>query len=477
VSGPAYELRTCQDAVDFLEEALDYEKMRRWSYNRRSLNLSRTRDLLVALGNPHRRYRVIHVAGTKGKGTTAGAAAHILTAMGLRTGLLTSPHLVTHRERIRVDGQMIGPHGFLRGVLAMQPHVQHKRDEEAETTIRAPTYFELLTGLGLHFFAEQKADWAVVEVGLGGRLDSTNVVSPECCVVTNIGFDHTDKLGDTAEEIALEKAGIFKDGVPVVIGRQQYPDALAALREAAEARGCPYHVVGEEITVNEPRPMAAPPGEADAPVGWRFGLSTPLHTYDDVFTPLLGRHQLDNLAAAVGAVEAAAERTGQRLAWEEIAPVISRYQIEGRMEVLQRAPEVILDVAHTIESMDALLSALGTHFPGRPLRVVFGCSAGKKVRGMLHRLRSRCASITLTEAKNPRAMAADKVERVARAVGLEPPEGLRVVPDSPEALEAALSEADAGDVVCVTGSFFTAGEIREKWLETHAGYAAQSSSQ
>jgi dihydrofolate synthase/folylpolyglutamate synthase len=302
------------------------------------------------------------------------------------------------------------------------------------------------------------------------------VVSPECCVVTNIGFDHTDKLGDTAEEIALEKAGIFKDGVPVVISRQQYPDALGALRGAAEARGCSYYLVGEDITVDDASPMAAPPDDPDAPVGWRFRLSTPQRTYEDVRTPLLGRHQLDNLAAAVGAVEVAAERAREEMEWDEVAPAISRYEIEGRMEVLQRSPAVILDVAHTVESIDALLKALETHFPERALHVVFGCSAGKKVRGMLHRLRRRCVSLTLTQAQNPRAMAADELERTARAIDLKPPEGLSVIADSRDALESALAKAEPADVVCVTGSFFTAGEIRERWLETHADHAPQSSS-
>ncbi len=476
MSHPAPELTTYEDAVGFLELALDYEKLRQWNYNRRNLNLARTRELLAALQQPDRRYSIIHVAGSKGKGTTAGAAAHILTAMGRRTGLLTSPHLVTHRERIRVDGRMINPQQFLEGVRAMAPHVQRKREEEAATTVRAPTYFELLTGLGLHHFADCGAEWAVVEVGLGGRLDSTNVVMPDCCVVTNIGFEHTDKLGDTAEEIAMEKAGIFKDGVPVVISVQQYADALRALQDAAEARRCPYRLVGRDVTVHDARPLASPSRRPDAPVGWRFSLKTPDNTYEDVFTPLLGRHQLDNLAAAVAAVELAAQRVGQPLKPERVAPAIAGYQVQARMEVLQRSPAVILDVAHTVESMEALLRAIETHFPGRPLRAVFGCSADKKVRGMLHRLRRRCLSITLTQAQSPRAMEVAQVERAARAIGVEPPEGLQVVADSRQALESTLAVAKPEDVICVTGSFFTAGEVRERWLQAHPPGVTEPSS-
>ncbi len=463
----SHPVSTYEEAVRFLEAAINYEKTMHWQYGARTLNLGRTRELLAALGNPDRRYRIVHVAGTKGKGTTSGAAAHILTRHGLRTGLLTSPHLVTHRERVRMDGQMISREDFVRGVRAMQPHVQRKRAAEATST-RAPTYFEMLTALGLHHFACAGADWAVVEVGLGGRLDSTNVVQPRCCVVTAIGFDHTDKLGETIEEIAGEKAGIFKEGTPVVFGAQPYAGALEKLRAEAERVGCSRWEVGREVRIADATPLCARADRPDAPVGWRFGLRTPGNDYRDLHTPLLGRHQLDNLATAVAAVEICAGRGDVELNPGRVAEAIAEFRIEGRMELVHRAPALILDTAHTVESVEALLAALEAHFPGRPVRVVFGCSEGKNARGMLEQMRGRCSELTATETNLPRALAAEDVLEAARKVGLAPPEGLRAVSEPPEAARQALGRSQPGDVVVCTGSFYTTGEIRAAWAEAES---------
>jgi dihydrofolate synthase/folylpolyglutamate synthase len=458
-------IATFADAVRFLEEGINYERTRRWAYNTRYLNLSRVEGLLDALGNPHRRYRVLHVAGTKGKGSTAGAAAHLLTCAGRRTGLITSPHLVTHRERIRIDGQMIGERDFVLGVRRMQPYVEARRVHQAAAD-RAPTYFEMLTVLGFLHFAEQQADWAVVEVGLGGRLDSTNVVTPDCCVITTIGFDHTDKLGDTAEAIATEKGGIIKPGVPVVLGTQQYDGALSTLRRIADERSCPRREVGRELTVTARVPLRAPKEQPDAPVGWRFTLKTPAAEYADLTTPLLGAHQLGNLAAAVGAVEVCAERAGFALGQDAVRRAVAEFRMPARVEVLQRGPAFILDVAHTVESVQALLDTLEAHFPGRAVHVVFGCSDDKDTAGMLGVLKPRCISFTATQARDmPRALAAEEVAAVARELGFEQavPGGVRVTADVLEAVDAALSAAQPDEVVVLTGSFFTAGQVRQVW--------------
>ena len=452
-------IQTYEEAVRFVEQALNYEKIRRWPYTDKALKLSRTEELLAFLGDPHRRYRIIHVAGTKGKGTTAAAAAHILSAHGHRTGLLTSPHLVTHRERIRLDGRPITEDGFVRGIRTMQDYIQRKRDEEARTGVHAPTYFEMLTALAFDFFARAGAEWALVEVGLGGRLDSTNVVSPECCVITPIGFDHMDKLGETTREIAGEKAGILKAGVPVVLGRQPYADALKALRRRSDELQCPRWEVGRQLEVVSPAPLRAPAERPDAPVGWRFGLRTPAGDYPALFTPMLGRHQLDNLAAAVGAVEMCARLEGLSIRRRRVAECLREFRMPARLELLQRSPAVLLDVAHTVESTDALLAALQTHFPGRPVRVVFGCSSSKDARGMLARFKGRCVTFTATQADMSRAMPVDETLQAARDVQVAAPEHLKAVADSREAAQDAIEGAAPGDVVCITGSFFTAGEI------------------
>jgi dihydrofolate synthase/folylpolyglutamate synthase len=453
---------TFQEAVDFLEQGLNYEKTQRWLYNTRWLNLDRTNRMLEALGDPHLRYHVIHVAGTKGKGSTAGAIAQCLRRCGRRTGLLTSPHLVTHRERIRVDGAMIDTEAFQQIVRTMQPYVEGERLHERAGRHKAPTYFEMLTALAFEHFARAEVDWAVVEVGLGGRLDSTNVVAPRCCVITTIGLDHVSKLGESPEAIAGEKAGILKAGVPVVIGRQSYPGALETLRRAADARGCPRWEVGRELRVRSAAAMSAPADRPAAEVGWRFALQTPRRNYPDLHTPLLGRHQVENLAAAIGAIEMIAGGGALQADPERIAQAVAECRMPGRVELLQRGPALVLDVAHTVESVQALLDALDVHFPGRPLRVVFGCSRDKNLEGILSLLAPRCIEFTATQASLPRALAVEEVARAAR-VHLEP----LIVPNPSEAVLGALSRARPQEVVCVTGSFYVAGEVRAAWLREH----------
>jgi len=456
-----------EEAVAFLEQGIDYEKTRHWQYDTRWLKLDRVRDFLAAMDNPHLRYRVIHVAGTKGKGTTAGAAARCLTGCGARTGLLTSPHLVTVRERVRMDGRMIGEAEFTRIVRMIQPYVERKRRQDTPQGHETPTYFEMLTVLAFEHFAETDADWAVVEVGLGGRLDSTNVVRPSCCVITAIGMDHIDKLGDTPEAIAGEKAGILKDGVPLVLGAQPYPAARDALRRAAAEHECPIWEVGRDLVVGWKEPLVAPASSPEAPVGWRFGLETPRHSYADLRTPLVGEHQLANLAAAVGAVELATEGADLELDPARVAAALAEFTAPGRVELLQRSPGLVLDVAHTVESVQALLAACETHLPGRALHVVFGCSADKNVRGMLGLLRGRCASFTAVQAGLPRALPAEQVVEVARAYQVAPEGEIRLIRDAWDAARDALARARPEDVVCATGSFYTAGEIRARWRELH----------
>jgi len=460
-------VRSFDQAVEFLERAINYETVRGWHYGPRSLNLLRTEQLLEALGNPHRRYRIVHVAGTKGKGTTAGAIAQCLHEFGHSVGLLTSPHLVTARERIRLDGRDVDEASFVRCVRRMQPYVERKRAEEGAGGGRAPTYFEMLTALAFDCFAEQGVDWAVVEVGLGGRLDSTNVVQPQCCVITTIGFDHTDKLGDTAEEIAAEKAGILKPGVPVVIGHQRYPGALETLRRHADERGCRRWEVGREVRVSEARPLAAPPDAPEAPLGWLFSLSTPEGDLHDLSSPLLGTHQLDNLAGAVAAIALMRRHAGLEADMERLRHAIAGFSMPGRIELLQRSPAVILDVAHTVESVEALTSAIETHLPGRKVHFVFGCSVGKRLEGMLGRLLPGCASLTATQAKLPRALPAAEVALAARQLAGQNGPAIEVMEDPWEALRAALRRAGPQDVVCVTGSFYVAGEVRAAWLRDH----------
>jgi dihydrofolate synthase / folylpolyglutamate synthase len=465
-------LTSYEDAVAFLDASINYERTTHWVYNGRWLNLERVVNMLDAIGNPQRKLRIIHVAGTKGKGTTAGAIAQCLTALGFRTGLLTSPHLITPRERVRVDGEMICREDFTRMIEGLRPHIAGRRAEESHESQRAPTYFETMTAMALGYFADRQADWAVVEVGLGGRYDSTNVVEPTCCVITSIGHDHMDKLGETPALIAAEKAGIIKLGVPVVIGAQPYLEALQTLREAVDRNGCRSIELGRDICIPQSAPLLAPVDRCDAPTGWQFTLTTPQGEYADLTTPLLGEHQLDNLATAVGAVELALGTVGALPDRIRIADALADYRCPARIEVLQRRPALVLDVAHTVESIAALTSAIETHMPGRRLHMIFGCSQDKDLGGMMELLRERCATFTAVRASIRKAMPVHHILAVAYACQVAPRGGIRAMDTPWEAVEVKLGEADPTDVVCATGSFFPAGEIRERWRELHPDLSA-----
>jgi len=457
MTAPGHPFATFQEALDFLEKAIDYEKRTAVKYTDKNFNLSRMNALLAELGDPHRAYAVVHIGGTKGKGTTAALIARCLQKQGYRTGIHTSPHLVSVCERMCVDGQPISEEEFCRLLGTVRDYIERKRRQVRDD---APTYFETTTALAFKHFRERAADWGIVEVGLGGRLDSTNVVQPACCVITPIGLDHMDKLGDTVDKIAGEKAGIFKPGVPVVLARQAYGEALRVLRERAELTGCPRWEVDREIVITHSAPLTAPPGEPDAPLGWRFSLCTPLRSYENLFTPLLGAHQVENCAAAIGTLDMLSARGSLKISPEAVREGIAVCRWPARVELLRRRPAFVLDVAHTVESVRALLEALWTHLPGRTLHAAFGCSADKNWRDMLGLLAPRCADLVITRAASHRAADPAELAQAARQAGAALVEA---VPDAAEAARACLRRAGPDDIACVSGSFFVAGEVLRAW--------------
>lgn len=454
--------RSIEDAQRFLEHSADHEKKPDVAYDRRNFNLARTRAVLRELGNPQRRLRVIHMAGTKGKGTTCTVLERCLREAGYRTGLYTSPHLQTIRERMRTDGEPISEEDFCALVEEVRPYVEEKREGPDR---ESPTYFEILTALALRHFADRGADWAVVEVGLGGRLDSTNVLRPQCCVITSIGYDHTDKLGDTIEEIAGEKAAIIKDGIPVILGAQHHGEATGVLRLNAAIHHSPCWEVGPDVRITRSDPLAAPPDAPDDPVGWRFSVQTPGRSYLNLVTPLLGAHQVENCAAALGALEMLRAEDELEAEPESIARAIADCVCPARVEVLGRSPALVLDAAHTVESIEALLSALETHFPDRRLILVFGCSADKNYEGMMELLGRRADRIFTTRADSLRAADPAVLAELARGSG---PPSTTVVPAA-RAVRAALARAGSSDLVCATGSFYVAGEVRTAWQQGELG--------
>ncbi|MBI3856166.1 MAG: bifunctional folylpolyglutamate synthase/dihydrofolate synthase [Planctomycetes bacterium] len=410
-------LRSYADAVRFLNEFTDYERMAS-TYAPGDYDLDRMRRLLTALGNPERAFLSLHIAGTKGKGSTAHLAEAILRAAGYRTGLYTSPHLVDMRERIRLDGRPLSEAEFTRTMAEMEPELLRLR----------PTYFETMTAAAFLQFARRRVDYAVVEVGLGGRLDATNVILPAACAITTIDFDHMDKLGHTLEAIAGEKAGILKPGVPAVSS----PQAPAA-RRILLRRGTPFfprfHVLSRggfvlKFTVEGPggRPLTCA-------------------------LPALGEHQAANAATAVALVA----RSGARVAPAAVRKAFRNVRLPGRVEVVGRRPWLIVDAAHNPVSARALAAALRS-VPRRRTLLVFGASADKDYRAMLRTLLPVADLSIFTRAANPRAAAPSDL---LRAAGGRP----AVVSGSvARALGMARKAAGPADLIVVTGSFYVAGE-------------------
>ncbi|OGX41580.1 MAG: hypothetical protein A3C53_08425, partial [Omnitrophica WOR_2 bacterium RIFCSPHIGHO2_02_FULL_68_15] len=320
------------------------------------------RALMAALGHPERRWGAIHVAGTKGKGSTCALSAAILQAAGIRTGLYTSPHLVHLSERIQVDGRPVTAETLAAAVDAVRPSVAQLPSP--------PTYFEVLTAIAFWVFAEAGVELAVVEVGLGGRLDATNVVDPLVSVITPVSLDHTDLLGSTLTAIAREKAGIIKPGRPVVVAPQS-PDALAVLKAVAEEQGAPCLEVAARAQVRVLEASAE---------GQRVALRTAAGTSRTIALPLLGAHQADNLATAVTALESLPAPWA--IADAAVAEGAARVVWPGRLQVLERRPWVVLDGAQNAASAAALRDAVRALWPARPVHLVLGLSANKDLDGV-----------------------------------------------------------------------------------------------
>jgi len=405
-------IRRYADALRYLNSFTDYERMAS-VYAPGDYNLERMRRLLGALGNPERAFLSLHNAVTKGKGSTAHLAEAILREAGYRTGLYTSPHLVDMRERVRIDGKLMSEKDFTRVMAEMEPELRRLR----------PTYFETMTAAAFLLFAEKRVDYAVVEVGLGGRLDATNVILPAACAITTIDYDHMDKLGNTLQEIAAEKAGILKPGVPAVSS----PQAPAA-RRVLEARG-PLHF--PRFRVLSSRGFVL-----------KFTVEGRPHEL-----PVLGEHQAANAATALALVE----RSGARVDSGAVRRAFRNVRLPGRVERVGRRPTLIVDAAHNPVSARALAAAL-RGVPRRRLVLVFGASADKDVRGMLGSLLPEADLAIFTKASNPRAAAPSDLMNLAK--------GRPAVAAGSVARALALARKAAGpeDAIVVTGSFYVAGE-------------------
>lgn len=430
-------------AARFLTSLTDFERLRIVRYNSQNFDLDRMRNLLKKLGNPQDTFKSVHVAGTKGKGSTCAMIASMLQACGYKVGLYTSPHLIDLRERIKVNGEMISQADFGRLVRHIEPIVAKVKP--------LPTYFDVLTAVAFQYFAEQKIDFGVVETGLGGRLDSTNVLKPEVCAITSISKDHVQQLGGTLEKIAEEKAGIFKPGVPAVTVLQE-PGVEAVFRRVAEKTGTPLDIAGKTIEFSYRFESTRPLGPHN-----RVCLTTPLSKYEHLAVPLMGEHQAVNCGLALSVIDKLKSR-GFAISDAKVIEGLGKTQVPGRMEMISQIPRVIVDCAHNAASIDAAMKAIGQHVPYDSLIVIFGCCQDKDVSGMLERISAGADKVIFTPVNNIRTANPD--ELAARYTELYG-KMAQVAPTLQEALTIANRAVTKEDLICITGSFYLVGEAKK----------------
>ncbi|MBT9163609.1 MAG: Folylpolyglutamate synthase [Chloroflexi bacterium] len=425
-----------QAALDYILSFTDYERWPGFGYAAR-FDLQRMEDLLRRLDSPHLRIRTVHVAGSKGKGSTAAMIASALSVAGFRTGLYTSPHLHTMRERIRIDGQLIAEHQFAELLSEMKPEIEATNRGQSEKL----STFEILTAMAFRHFHKQKAAFLVVEAGLGGRLDATNVTCTEVCVVTSISRDHMAVLGDTIPQIAAEEAGIIKPGV-TVISSPQVSEAADVIRQICLNKGAKLILVGEEITWQ---------GKGFRLEAQRVDIRGRKAQYD-LTIPLLGEHQLENAATAVAALEVL------DIGKDHIISGLANVHWPGRIEILRREPLLIADGAHNDDSARRLREALQRYFRFDRAILIMGISADKDSSAIIAELAPFFDKVITTAAQHPRAVAAKALAQEFARQGVE----AQAVENVAQAVSEALAQAGKRDLICATGSLFVVAEVIEE---------------
>ena len=430
-----------KEALEFIYSFTDYEKLRGYRYSPEEFNLARMEKLLELAGNPHLSFLSFHVAGTKGKGSTCAMIESALRAQGYRTGLYTSPHLHTFRERIQIAGELVSEKDVTWAVEKLKPLVEK---------VEGLTTFEIITALAFLLFAHKGVEVAVVEVGLGGRLDATNVITPLVSVITSLSFDHIQLLGNTLTSIAREKAGIVKKGVPVVSAPQE-KEALEVIEEEAKLKDSPLVLVGEDWVwegIEREREGQSFTIKRLNPPG--FSLK--------VRIPLLGTFQPENATVAVAALDTARHR-GLSISDEAIKGGLERVRWPGRLEILQSSPLFIVDGAHNVESARFLAQSLRELFSWNRFFLIFGASADKDIAGMMAELLPLADEVIFTRASHPRAASPEEMLEKAKALGFSG----KVVEPAGKAVEKALRDSGPEDLICVTGSLFLVADAKEAW--------------
>jgi dihydrofolate synthase/folylpolyglutamate synthase len=431
-----------QQALDYIYSFVDYEREPRLR-DAILYDLRRMDELLARLGNPHLKTKSIHIAGTKGKGSVVAMIASALTTSGYVTGLYTSPHLITFNERIRVNDELIADDEVTALVDRLKPEVTAVNEK---ATYGLLTTFEIITALAFAYFAQKAADFQVIEVGLGGRLDATNVIKPELAVITSISYDHMEVLGHTLREIATEKAGIIKPN-GIVVTSPQADEAMRVIEQTARDSQAKLIKVGTDVTWQS---LGFDATQQSLSVKGQLG------SYE-LTIPLLGAFQLENAATAVAALEVLVDK-GYRVPRESLARGLAGVNWPGRLQVLNRHPLVVADGAHNPYSAGKLREALQQYFKFDRAILIIGTSSDKDIAGIAVELVPLFDRVIVTRSIHPRAMAAAPLVAEFSRHGIK----AKATDDISTALRRALTMAKANDLICITGSLFVvAGAIEQ----------------
>lgn len=445
---------TYEAAVDYLFGRINYERVPTTKYSTDDFQLFRMSTLLERLGNPQLTIPAVHITGTKGKGSTAAMVAALWQAGGHTVGLFTSPHLERFEERMTVNGQLPSESQIIRLVSRlMEVAVDLELSEETR-----PTFFELSTALAWMVFQAAGCDLVVLEVGLGGRLDTTNLCRPLATAITSVSRDHMRLLGETLELIAREKAGIIKPGVPCVTGVES-PAVRAVIEDVCRDRGAACHRLGQEIQILQ----AQPDRNSIGPARWVADIQTAQRVHPAMAIPLAGEFQIRNAALALALVDLVGQQLGQPLSAEQIRSGLAQVVWPLRMETVRHHPMVLLDAAHNDASIQELCRTVQS-IPARQRTLIFGTSRDKEAAAMLRLVGGAFDRILITRyTTNPRAWPVEELAEVARSIPLP---SMGTSETIAEALRLALSDATADDLICVAGSFFLAAEARSLFAAT-----------
>ena len=443
---PSREIRTFRSAVNYLDSLINYERARRVHYTSNRFGLARMNRLLAALGNPQRSFKSAHIAGTKGKGSTATMLAAMLRGCGYKVGLYTSPHILNIRERIRINGDKISESAFARGIASVAAIATKARVPE-------PTYFEVLTAAAFQHFASEGVDLAVIETGMGGRLDATNVITPEVVGLTSISLDHSAQLGDDLPAIAREKVGVIKKGIPVVSAPQR-PAVREVIAEAATAADSFLRISNEDVAFSYRFEFSRLIGRHA-----RICLTTPTSRFEHLHVPVFGEHQATNLGVALNMLDLLKGR-GIAIDDKEAMVGLSDVQLPGRMQMVSESPRVLVDGAHNAASISALMRGIGQHIPYDSMIVIFGCQKDKDIPGMLGRLQLGADKMIFLATGSPRSadpaeLAAHYTERSGKMA--------QVAKSLDEAFRIATSAITREDLICITGSFYLVAKGMRKF--------------